>query len=148
MSRSTFQSSELNICGDILSKEPRDRILPSIIYLKMATVLEQGLPQIPFHSLTPKPAVTDRETSIQVGRISEACFAKTHSKLALQGGMALAVKANLWQITFASKGVDSASLVCHSFTSGFTHQICHDKIISSKNQTCCKSACYLGYNNL
>ncbi|GBO37772.1 Retrovirus-related Pol polyprotein from transposon 412 [Araneus ventricosus] len=69
---------------------------------------------------------------------------QTHSKLALQGGVALVVTANLWQTRFASEGGDSALLVCHSFASSLTRQICHDKIISSKNQTCCKRTCYLG----
>ncbi|GBO03050.1 hypothetical protein AVEN_38554-1 [Araneus ventricosus] len=34
---------------------------------------------------------------------------------------------------------DSALLVA-----GVSLQVCHDKIISSKNQTCCKRTCYLG----
>ncbi|GBM37505.1 hypothetical protein AVEN_224391-1 [Araneus ventricosus] len=33
---------------------------------------------------------------------------------------------------------DSALLVCGSFASSLTREICHDKIISSKNQACCK----------
>ncbi|GBO39667.1 hypothetical protein AVEN_30877-1, partial [Araneus ventricosus] len=69
---------------------------------------------------------------------------QTNSKLALQGGVALVVTANLWQTRFASEGGDSALLVCHSLASSLTRQICHDKIISSKNQTCCKRTCYLG----
>ncbi|GBN30250.1 hypothetical protein AVEN_267536-1 [Araneus ventricosus] len=43
---------------------------------------------------------------------------------------------------------DSALLVCSSFASTLTSQICHDKIISSKNQTCRKRTCYLGKGKL
>ncbi|GBN33876.1 hypothetical protein AVEN_52651-1 [Araneus ventricosus] len=61
---------------------------------------------------------------------------QTHDKLALQGGVALVVTANLWQTRFASEGGDSALLVCHSFASSLTRQICHDNVISSENRTC------------
>ncbi|GBN80766.1 hypothetical protein AVEN_158549-1 [Araneus ventricosus] len=30
------------------------------------------------------------------------------------------------------------------FASSLRRQICHDKVISSQNQTCCKRTCYLG----
>ncbi|GBN73718.1 Retrovirus-related Pol polyprotein from type-1 retrotransposable element R1 [Araneus ventricosus] len=46
--------------------------------------------------------------------------------------------ANFWQSCFASEDGDSAWLICSSFATTTTLQICHDKIISSKNQTCCK----------
>ncbi|GBM18825.1 hypothetical protein AVEN_203102-1 [Araneus ventricosus] len=51
---------------------------------------------------------------------------------------------NLWQTRFESEGGDSALLVCHSFALSLTRQICHDKLISSQNQTCCRCTCYLG----
>ncbi|GBN73457.1 hypothetical protein AVEN_211792-1 [Araneus ventricosus] len=69
---------------------------------------------------------------------------QTCSKLALQGGVALVVTANLWQTCSASEGGDSALLVCHSFALNLTCEICHGKIISSKNQICCKYRCYQG----
>ncbi|GBN76908.1 hypothetical protein AVEN_142212-1, partial [Araneus ventricosus] len=43
----------------------------------------------------------------------------------------------------ASEDGDSALLVCHKFPSSLTRQICHDKAISSQNQTFCKLTCYL-----
>ncbi|GBO24128.1 hypothetical protein AVEN_45399-1 [Araneus ventricosus] len=49
------------------------------------------------------------------------------NKLALQGGVALVVTANLWQTRFASEGGDSALLVCQKFASSLALQICHDK---------------------
>ncbi|GBM75300.1 hypothetical protein AVEN_45331-1 [Araneus ventricosus] len=52
---------------------------------------------------------------------------EAYSKLALQGGVALVVTANLWQTCLASDGGDSALLVCHKFASSLTRQICHGK---------------------
>ncbi|GBN45756.1 hypothetical protein AVEN_231786-1 [Araneus ventricosus] len=85
-----------------------------------------------------------------VRRFVRKLVLQTHNKFTLtsraKGGVALLVTVNLWQTRFASEGGDSALLLCHSFALSLTRQICHDKLISSKNQTCCKRACYL--NNI
>ncbi|GBM46663.1 hypothetical protein AVEN_139934-1 [Araneus ventricosus] len=47
------------------------------------------------------------------------------------------------QTCFASGVVDYAMLLCRNFTANLSCQVCHDKIISRKSQTCRKCACYL-----
>ncbi|GBN17083.1 5-oxoprolinase [Araneus ventricosus] len=88
-----------------------------------------------------------------VSEAQEACaksycpgslFCKLTASFHCKGGVALLVTVNLWQTRFASEGDDSALLVCHSFALSLTWQICHDKLISSQNQICCKRTCYLG----
>ncbi|GBM65090.1 hypothetical protein AVEN_262583-1 [Araneus ventricosus] len=83
-------------------------------------------------------SMEDNRRKVIIGEHISKLVLQSHSKLALQGGVALVVTANFRQTRFASEGGDSALLVCHSFASSLTRQICHDKIVSSKNQTCCK----------
>ncbi|GBN46153.1 hypothetical protein AVEN_200208-1 [Araneus ventricosus] len=68
----------------------------------------------------------------------------TSANLRYLGRRKLVVTSNLRQTRFASEGGDSALLDCHKFASSLTRQICHNKVISSQNQTCCKCTCYLG----
>ena len=83
---------------------------------------DQTINSFPFHSIL--FVVFGRENSAHALTLIIATVLKQNSV------------ARKWSVMFRQ--------LCRSFASNLTRQICYGEIISRKNQTCCKYACYPG----